>query len=104
MTYSTNLPVKGKVHPAATREEAKAYARARNAKRLPEVDLFIDTVWDRGDKMSVRPEVPFGQWSDETDVGKSAYWYNNLNPGGLRITYPGEPSKTWANGEVAALG
>jgi len=68
------------------------------------VDLFVRTVWDIGNKVSIRPEVVFGQWCDETDVGRSAYWINNLNPGGLRITYPGETSKTWANGHDAALG
>jgi hypothetical protein len=48
--------------------------------------------------------VPFGQWCCETGQGTSSYWIKNLNPGGLRITFSGEVSNTWANGRVAALG
>lgn len=71
---------------------------------LSDVDLFIDTVWDTAPQLNIRPEVPFGQFCDETDVGKSDYWKKNKNPGGLRVTYSGEISNTWASGRTAALG
>jgi len=104
MAYTVNLPAEGAVHTAATPASAKAYARNKGAQLLEDVDKFINTVWDRSKKMGIRPEIPYGQWCDETDVGKSEYWVKNRNPGGLRITYPGEPSKTWASGHEAALG
>jgi hypothetical protein len=104
MSYNVNLPTTGTAHPAATVDAAKAYARSRGAKRLDDVDQFITTVWDRSKAMGIRPEIAFGQWCDETGVGTSSYWKNNLNPGGLRITYDGEHSNTWADGNTAALG
>ena len=104
MSYTPNMQTTGTRHPAATAEAAKAHVRRRGAKLLPDVDQFIDTVWERAPKMGIRPEVAFGQALDETATFTSDYWVNHQNPGGLRITYPGEPSKTWANGKDAALG
>lgn len=101
--YTLNLPTKGKSNKHATETLALNYASNRGAKRWSDVEQFIRTVWEYGNASGIRPEVVFGQWCDETDVGKSAYWLNNLNPGGLRITYPGQPSKTWNNGRIAAL-
>lgn len=101
--YTTNLPTKGMSHSNATPELALNYASNRGARRWNDVEQFVYTVWEFGNRAGIRPEVAFGQWCDETDVGKSFYWVNHLNPGGLRITYDGEKSRTWANGRVAAL-
>lgn len=103
--YTRNLPTTGrKAHPKATKEAAIAYIRAANPHNWTDVVELIDTFWLLGPKLNIRPEIPFGQFCDETDRGRSGYWKNNKNPGGLRITYPGEPSKTWASGTAGALG
>jgi hypothetical protein len=102
--YTTRLSTTGKGHSKATPNEALNYAHQRGAQRWNDVVRFVNTVWDYAERMNIRPEVVFGQWCDETDVGKSFYWNTHLNPGGLRITYSGEASRTWVNGTDAALG
>lgn len=104
MMYTTNLSTTGLGHSKATPNEALNYAHQRGAQRWNDVVRFVNAVWEYAEKANIRPEVVFGQWCDETDVGKSFYWNEHLNPGGLRITYSGEASRTWANGTDAALG
>jgi N-acetylmuramoyl-L-alanine amidase len=98
------MPTTGINHSKATKEAALAHARSRGAQKWSDVVELFDTFWLLGPKLNIRPEVPYGQWCDETATGTSWYWINHLNPGGLRITYAGEQSRTWQNGTQAALG
>ena len=68
--YTLNLPTKGKSNKHATETLALNYASNRGAKRWSDVEQFIRTVWEYGNASGIRPEVVFGQWCDETDVGK----------------------------------
>lgn len=70
----------------ATAAQAKAYARARGARRLEEVDAFIDELWRLGDGAGYDPAVVFAQFCDETGTGTSLAWATRLNPGGIGIT------------------
>lgn len=105
MTYSPNLVTRGAAHSKATAAAAKAYIHAHDPYHPDDCDLLVEAFAERCPLMGIRFEVPFGQFCDETACGADdGYWLKNRNPGGLRVTYPGEPSRTWANGRDAALG
>ena len=87
-----------------TPQQALAYVRANGGVRLDDAKQYFDTLWQEAPKVGIDPTVPAGQFFDETDIGRSAYYRTNLNPAGIRITFPGEASHTWRNGREAALG
>lgn len=109
MAFTTNDPIAAPSRGSVT--QALAYAKKRNAQRFDEVERYVNEVY----RLCQLPEIGFdfslvfGQWCDETGVGTTAFWRNQLNPAGIgalettanpgQITYVG---KTYANGEESA--
>jgi hypothetical protein len=92
-------PVRGD---AAT---ALAYARANGAARLPDVEAYITEVYRLAPLVGIDASVVVAQSSHETDVWRSQWFRERLNPAGIGIT--GDPaqnaaSKTFVSGTEAA--
>lgn len=75
------------------------YAQRVGAKRIDEVKRFIEQLYAQNYVDGFMTAI---QSIHETDAWQYSYWVNNLNPGGLAITFSGQSSKTWANGTDAA--
>jgi len=86
----------------ATAAQARAYARARGARRLEELDAFVAEVWRLGGAAGYDPAVVFAQFCDETGAGTSNAWATRLNPGGIGITDGGDRGIGFASGVDAA--
>ncbi|MGI9254136.1 MAG: N-acetylmuramoyl-L-alanine amidase [Thermomicrobiales bacterium] len=86
----------------ATAAQARAYARARGARRLEAVDTFITELWALGTMAGYDPAVVFAQFCDETGVGTSAAWQNRLNPGAIGITDGADAGIAFRDGTDAA--
>ena len=66
-----------------TAAQAIAYAGSRGALRPTDVQTYIAELDRLCRAVGVRFEVAFGQWCDETGVGTSEFWRNDLNPAGI---------------------
>lgn len=61
---------------------AKTYCEARNA--VGAYAEYIDAIWTWSPGLQISALAVFGQWADETDVGRSARWLNG-DPAGIGI-------------------
>lgn len=87
-----------------TPAQAKAYVKAHGPLDAF-TSQFIDSLFTLAVATGQRFELAFGQWCDETDIGRSKLWLSKRNPGGIGAlpdgTYVGIIYKT---PEQAALG
>ena len=83
---------------------ALAFARHYGALRMPDVELFFREVYRLAPLVGIDPGIVVAQSALETDTWRTAYWTDHRNPGGIGITYFGQPSFTWADGTAAARG
>lgn len=91
-------PVKGP-H-SGPKEAVKAFARAYGAKRLTNVDEFIDELYAQN---IFDAYMICAQSSHETDVWRSVVWIDWLNPAGIGIMGGGAlDHRPYANGREAA--
>ena len=85
--------------------QAYDYLLSRGAtQKLTFAKEYLNELYRLCQKYTFDFGIAFGQFCDETDCGKSAYWLNNGNPAGLAITGPGVTSMTWTSGQDAARG
>ncbi len=89
--------------------QAHAYADARGALRPGDVETYIAELDRLCRAIGIRFEVAFGQWCDETGVGTSTFWRDDLNPAGIgaleTLDRPGEITNVgrgYATGTEAA--
>jgi hypothetical protein len=91
--------------PRGTPAEAIAYALSHGALRLGDVTAYVNEVYRLGPLTGVDPAIAISQSAHETDIWRSSWWRDRLNPAGIGIT--GDPeqnaaSHTWTNGVEAA--
>lgn len=94
------IPVRGKASGPA--QALKDFAVKQHAKRIEEVNNYIDELYRFGTILGIDPYMVAVQSAVETDNWTSSYWNDHLNPAGIGITYSGQASHTWANGVDAA--
>lgn len=92
-------PVRGRA------AEAIAYALANGAARFGEVTSYINEAFRLAPLVGIDPAICVAQSSHETDIWRSSWWIDRLNPAGIGIT--GDPvqnaqSHTWPNGTASA--
>ena len=107
MTYSIDTTIRGESR--GSPDSFYDWAASRGAARLPDVRLYLDTLYKLCTAHNVRYEVLVAQSIHETtDKGRpwNSYWWRaRANPGGIGIT--GTPtqdnaSRDFQNGENAA--
>jgi hypothetical protein len=94
------VPLRGS--PSAPIKHAKAWARQRNAVRLPEVDRYLEEVWRLSKRLGYDPAVVAAQSSEETGGWTSPIWKSRLNPVGLGVTDAGDEGIAYESGTDAA--
>jgi N-acetyl-anhydromuramyl-L-alanine amidase AmpD len=86
----------------ATRDHARSLARQIPAKRLADVEQYIDTVWKMAPKIGIDPAGVAAQSAHETGGWTSELWVSHLNPAGMK-TADGRNYQVFKSGEEAAL-
>ncbi|HEY7032531.1 MAG TPA: peptidoglycan recognition family protein [Thermomicrobiales bacterium] len=100
MPGATDALIKGP-H-SATLDDARAWARQRNAARLAEVDAYLNELWRLADRLGYDPAVVAAQSSHETDGWSSEAWRTRLNPAQLGIREESDCGICFASGTDAA--
>ena len=109
MTYTPDTTIKGESRGSA--DAIYAWAKQKGAKRLPDVRLYLDTMYKLCTTNNIRFEVLAAQSIHETtdvDTGApwaSYWWAQRCNPAGIGIT--GDPtqnnaSRDFKTGDAAA--
>ena len=86
-----------------TRAGVLAVARRKGAKRMPEVERFVATVFGACRALGINPDAMIGMSAHETDLWRSARFEKSLNPAGLGSTDDGAWGLTFPDGRTAAL-
>jgi uncharacterized protein YraI len=88
-----------------TADEAIAFARRADARRIDEVERYIREVYRLAPQIGMDPAIIVAQSALETGYWKSDWWDARLNPAGLGITgdpYQESTSPTFESGTVSA--
>jgi N-acetyl-anhydromuramyl-L-alanine amidase AmpD len=100
MPRTTDVTIKGP--PSATLDDARAWARQRNAARLADVDAYLDEIWRLATRLGYDPAVLAGQSSHETDGWTTELWRTRLNPARIGVSEETDAGVGFASGIDAA--